>query len=126
MKISHMEMMFGTQFTIDTIRKAKATWPKARFVFLMGADNFLQLPKWREWKGIMESVPVAVIARPGKNNGAIKARLGLVAQYYRDYRLDENDADILQNCLAPAWTYLTPPLNPMSSTAIRNARKSKR
>ena len=122
MKISHMEAMFGTNYTEDTIRMALKTWPSTRFVFLMGADNFLQLPKWRNWHYIMKSVPIAVIARAGKNRTAIKARLGKAAKIYNPYRLDEHQADILKYCQAPAWTYLTPPLNHLSSTAIRNSR----
>ncbi len=123
MKISHMEREFETQYTVDTLRKAVQTWPHTRFVFLMGADNFLQLPKWRDWHTIMNTVPIAIIARPGKNYGAIRARMGKAAQVYRDARIAETQADSLKDCQAPAWTYLTPPMNRLSSTAIR-ARKS--
>ncbi|NNE58842.1 MAG: nicotinate (nicotinamide) nucleotide adenylyltransferase [Hellea sp.] len=125
MKISHMEMMFGTQYTVDTLRAARQKWPNANFVFLMGADNFLQLPKWRSWKTIMETVPVAVIARPGKNHSAIRSRLGKAAQIYRNYRISERDADVLKYYLPPAWTYLTPPMNALSSTAIRKSRSKR-
>lgn len=124
MKISHMETEFGTQFTVDTLGKAKRTWPKTNFVFLMGADNLLQLPRWRQWKRIMESMPIAVIARPGKNHSAIRARLGKAAQIYKAYRVPENQADILKYCQAPAWSYLTPPMNSQSSSAIRARRKA--
>jgi len=88
MHISNFEIEQGTQYTIDTIRAAQARYPRTRFVFLMGADNFEQLPKWRAWQDIMYSVPIAVIARPG--NG-LKPRLGQAARMYRDYRLGEND-----------------------------------
>lgn len=124
MKISHMETIFGTQYTIDTLTKAKATWPKTNFVFLMGADNLLQLPKWRQWKKIMETMPIAVIARPGKNYAAIRSRLGKAAQIYKAYRLPESQADILKHCQAPAWSYLTPPMNSQSSSAIRAQRNA--
>lgn len=122
MKISHMETKFGTQFTVDTLSKAKATWPNTDFVFLMGADNLLQLPRWRRWKTIMETMPIAVIARPGKNNSAVKSRLGKAAQIYKSRRLPEYAAGILKYCEAPAWTYLTPPMNSQSSSAIRARR----
>jgi len=122
MRISHMEMDFGTQYTVDTLTCARAHWPRTQFVFLMGADNFLQLPKWRNWKTIMDSVPIAIIARPSKNNRAIRSRLGKAAQIYRHARIDENQSDTLKYYDAPAWTYLTPPMNRLSSTAIRKAR----
>lgn len=122
MKISHMEKEFGTQYTVDTLRKAVRRWPNTHFVFLMGADNFLQLPRWRSWRTIVETVPIAIIARPGKNNRAIKARLGTAAQIYRDNRIEESQAATLKHYEAPAWCYLTPPMNRLSSTAIRKSR----
>lgn len=124
MKISHMENAFETQYTVDTLQKAKATWPRTHFVFLIGADNLLQLPKWKGWKTIMNTVPIAVIARPGKNFTAIRSRLGKTAQIYSQHRIPESEADSLKYRDAPAWCYLTPPMNFQSSSAIR-ARKRK-
>ena len=122
MRVSHMEREFGTQYTVDTLTKARQRWPQAHFVFLMGADNFLQLPKWKEWHVIMNLVPIAVIARPGKNNTAIRARLGRAARHYRNARIPEQRAHTLKHHTAPAWTFLTTPLNSQSSSAIRAAR----
>ncbi len=120
MKISHMERDFGTQYTIDTLKRARKRWPNIRFVFLMGADNFGQLPLWRDWHGIMETLPVAVIGRPAKSGAVnIKPRLGRVAKAYSTSRVPETAAKTLKNKTAPAWAYLTPPLNGLSSTAIR-------
>ncbi len=120
MHINHMERDFGTRYTVDTLRRAKKHWPHARFVFLMGADNLQQLPKWKNWREIVETVPIAVIARPGvKTSTTIKARLSQAARQYAYARIPESQAHTLANYQAPAWTYLTPPLNGMSSTAIR-------
>lgn len=124
MKISHMETRFGTQYTVDTLTKARAAWPRTNFVFLMGADNLLQLPKWKNWQKIMATMPIAVIARPGKNNSAVRARLGKIAQIYREDRLPESQADVLKYLKAPAWVYLTPPMNAQSSSAIRAAKRA--
>jgi nicotinate-nucleotide adenylyltransferase len=124
MKISHMERDFGTHYTVDTLRRAKIRWPHHHFVFLMGADNLRQLPKWKGWREIMETVPLAVIARTGTRNGQrttelLKARLSQAAQNYAYARIPESQAHTLARHAAPAWTYLTPPLNPLSSSAIR-------
>jgi nicotinate-nucleotide adenylyltransferase len=125
MHINHMERDFGTRYTVDTLRRAKRRWPNTRFVFLMGADNLMQLPKWKGWREIMETVPIAVIARSGaKTSDTIKARLSQAARQYNYARIPESRAHTLANYEAPAWTYLTPPLNPLSSTAIRRAEKS--
>jgi len=124
MRISHMEQEFGTRYTVDTLRRAKKRWPRHRFVFLMGADNLRQLPQWKGWREIMESVPIAVIARaetrPGqKTSDSLKARLSLAARMYSNARIAECQAHTLAWRQAPAWVYLTPPLNSLSSTALR-------
>ena len=49
----------------------------------MGADNFAQLPKWKDWQDIAARVPIAVIARPGDG---LKPRLSKTAQMLADYR----------------------------------------
>ena len=119
MEINRAEIDLGTNYTIDLIKGLQHRYPLTRFVFLMGADNFTQLPKWKGWQDILESVPVAVIARP---QSPIRARLGKAAQVYQKYRIDEQNSHILQYYEAPCWTYLTLPLNDLSSSAIR-ARK---
>lgn len=117
MDISHMERDFGTNYTIDLIKRAQTRYPQTRFVFLMGADNFAQLPKWKDWQDIAARMPIAVIARP---TGGVKPRLSKTAQMLADYRLAEEHSHMLQYFPAPVWTFLTPPLNSLSSTAIRN------
>ena len=125
MEISHIEREFGTNYTIDMIRKAQIRFPRTRFVFLMGADNFSQLPKWKGWQEIASRVPIAVIARPGVG---VKPRLSKTARRLREYRLPEEQSHILQYLQPPLWTFLTPPLNSLSSSAIRkdmaNSRKT--
>lgn len=122
MEISRAEIDSRSNYTIDLIKTLKARQPQTRFVFLMGADNFLQLPKWKNWQNIIETVPIAVIARAGQDpNMAMKARLGQAARQYAQYRLPEHEATALQFLPAPCWTYLTMPLNSASSTALRKA-----
>lgn len=122
MRVSHMERNFGTQYTIDTLTRAKARFPDTRFVFLMGADNFVELPKWKEWHQIMRTLPIAVIARPNKSGQThMRARLGTAARIYSANRLPEHAATSLAFQQAPAWCYLTPPLNTLSSTALRKS-----
>lgn len=126
MQISHMERDFGTQYTVDMLRRAKKRWPRHHFVFLMGADNLRQFPQWKGWREIIESVPIAVIARPGqRNSDTLKARLSQTARAYNYARIPESQAHTLVWHKAPAWTYLTPPLNPLSSTALRDAKQLK-
>ena len=122
MRISHMERDFGTRYTVETLRRAKIRWPNTAFVFLMGADNLRQLPQWKGWREIMESVPVAVIARSNvRTSDSLKARLSLPARMYDYARIPESQAHTLVWHKAPAWVYLTPPLNALSSTQLRES-----
>ena len=116
MQISHVENNAGTNYTIDLLRLLKKRHPLTRFVFLMGADNFNQLPNWKNWEEIISIFPIAIISRPGES---IKSRLGHVARRYANYRLPEEKAHILSEMTAPRWTYLTLPLDSASSSAIR-------
>lgn len=116
MKVSHFEQEAGTNYTIDLLKSLQSRHPKTQFVFMMGSDNLTQLPKWRDWKTIMTTFPIAVIARPGDS---LKSRLSQAARQYADRRLPESHATILAEMSAPCWTYLTLPLDSASSTALR-------
>lgn len=116
MAVSHVEKEANTNYTVDLLRLLKKKYPRTQFIFIMGADNFAQLPKWRNWQEIMAHFPIAVISRPG---GGLKPRLGQAARQYADSRLPEESAAVLAQMTAPRWTYLTLPLDKRSSSALR-------
>ena len=118
--ISDLEARLGSRYTIDTLHALRRRAPATHFVFLMGADNFIALPRWRDWTGIMESVPIAVIARPGYS---LKARLSQPARHYAHRQLAQTDARLLAQTPPPAWVFLEDRPTPISSTAIRAGRK---
>lgn len=116
--VSDLEARLGTRYTADSLRALKARFPAVHFVWLMGADNLAQLPRWKDWQEIMCLVPVAVIDRPGY---ALKAQLGKAAERFRQARLPEEQARALPCADPPAWTYLHAKLNPLSATEIRRS-----
>ena len=75
-----IEQELGTRFTIDTLRALKRRFPGLRFVWLMGSDNLVQIPRWRRWQQIFVEVPVAVVARPGS---ALPARQSKAANRFK-------------------------------------------
>ena len=119
MIVSDFESRVGTQWTIDTLRVLTARHPGVRFVWLMGSDNLADFHRWRGWTDIMELMPVAVIARPGSLH---HSRTAPAAARYASARVPTSGARRLPDLEAPAWTWLTAPLNPRSSTALRAAR----
>jgi nicotinate-nucleotide adenylyltransferase len=119
MLVSDFETRAGTQWTIDTLRALTARHPGVRFVWLMGSDNLASFHRWRGWTDIMRMMPVAVIARPGS---LLDSRTAPAAARFAAARIPAERSRLLADLDAPAWTYLTAPLNPRSSTALRAAR----
>jgi nicotinate-nucleotide adenylyltransferase len=117
MIVSDFETRIGARYTIDTLRALKARFPRAKLVWLMGGDNLRCFHLWKGWTDIFETVPIAVIARPGS---LIESRFAPAARRYAHARLDAREGRLLADSEVPAWIYLVAPLNPASSTAIRS------
>jgi nicotinate-nucleotide adenylyltransferase len=122
MKITGFEAELGTPYTAATLAYLKQRYPQVRFVWVMGADNLAAFNRWQKWQQIFETVPIAVVDRPGYR---LKALAGLAAQRFARARLDETDAATLPKSKAPAWVFLTSRLSPLSSTALRRQNSSK-
>ena len=69
--VSEIELELGTLFTVDTLKALKIRFPKHRFVWLMGADNLRQIPKWKGWRQIFRMVPIAIFPRPAYSGRAL-------------------------------------------------------
>ena len=116
-RITDIEARLGTRYTAQTLRALQKRYRGVRFVWLMGADNLAQLHHWQDWRGIMTSVPVGVLARPGDR---ISARTSPAARIYREMRLSGRAAQLLGGAEPPAWSFVNVPMVPHSSTAIRD------
>ncbi len=65
-EISDFEMTPGrTAWTIDSIEHFGGLHPEAELLLLVGADSYLDLPRWRRWEEILERVELGVLSRPG-------------------------------------------------------------
>jgi nicotinate-nucleotide adenylyltransferase len=113
-----IESRLGTRYTMDTLRGLRTRFPRARFVWLMGADNLDQLPRWRGWMGIAQAMPFAVLPRPTYNHRALAGR---AARRLGRWRRDARAAGSLPDLPAPAWTFLVAPQHAASATALRHA-----
>src|SRR3546814_9780272 len=76
--------LFRSRFTVDTVGALRRRFPRVRFVWLMGADNLIQMPHWRRWPQLFATVPVAVFARP---DYVFQAMAGKVAHRFRQDRV---------------------------------------
>jgi nicotinate-nucleotide adenylyltransferase len=106
-------------YTAAALAFLHARHPKARFVWIMGADNLAQFHKWREWRSIAATTPFVVVDRPGWR---MKALASPVARALTAARLPEDAGATLAGRAPPAWVFLTARLSQLSSTALRGLR----
>lgn len=115
-KVTGFEAKYKVRYTADTVRLVRKLRPRLNFVWLMGADNLAQFHKWQDWRDIADTLPIAVIDRPGSTLSYLSAQAALALSRYR---VDEEDASLLAYMNPPAWTFLHGPRNSLSSTALR-------
>ncbi|MDE2200339.1 MAG: nicotinate-nucleotide adenylyltransferase [Rhodospirillales bacterium] len=113
-----IESRLGTRYTADTLGELRRRFPRARFVWLMGADNLAQLPRWRRWRRIVGHVALAVLPRPSYNHAALA---GHASRRLRAARRPAHMASVLAGLAPPAWVFLPGPQHSASATAIRAA-----
>ena len=118
-RVEAPELALGTRYTIDTVRALRRAYPKARFVWLMGADILPQLVAWRGWRDLFEAIPIAAFARPGWSYPALAAA---APSTFARYRMDAGRARMLASAEPPAWAFIPSRLDSHSATAIRAAR----
>lgn len=121
--VTDIELRLGTRMTADTIAELQRLYPAVRFVWLMGSDNLVQFDRWDRWQEIAQRVPLGVLARPGTRLAARRSR---TAQILRQSRLPEEKAQLLPVMTPPAWVLLNLPMSSLSSSSIRQRRKSPR
>lgn len=111
-----IEAAWHTRFTVDTLRMLWQRFPRAKFVWLMGADNLVQLPRWRSWQTIVRQMPFAVLPRPTYNHRALASRAAL---RLRPHRRPAREAVLLATTVAPSWAFLPARQHHASATEIR-------
>jgi nicotinate-nucleotide adenylyltransferase len=114
--VTDIEARLGTRTTAATLAALRPLYPRVRFVWLMGADNMVQLHLWDNWRAIVEGVPMGVLARPGMR---LAARHSVAARAYPDARLTRWQRPNLARHTPPAWALINVPMLKVSSTEIR-------
>lgn len=69
-RVTAIERELGTRYTVDTLAALKRRYPRTEFIWLMGADNLATFDRWRRWRDLARTMPIAVIARPGYDRAA--------------------------------------------------------
>jgi nicotinate-nucleotide adenylyltransferase len=87
-------------YTINTLTSLRKKYPDHEFVFIMGADNFAQLKKWKDYERLISEYRFLIYPRPG--------------------------FDLSRQDLNGNFTFCDSPLLEISSTSIRKAILEKR
>ncbi len=121
--VTDLESRLGTRITATTLRALRRRFPRTRFVWLLGADNLAQLPRWRAWTEVFELTAIAVFRRPP---WTLPALAGQAALRYRRRRVRDCAPAALARRTPPAWTLLRNRLSFTSATALRHASAAER
>jgi len=117
-RVTAIERELGSPYTGETLQALVRRYPNRRFVWIMGEDNLAQFHRWRHWRRIAATVPIAVVSRPGYDGPARAARaMGWLRRFVRPAAgvWDWND------WRPPALVFLSLPPDPTSATGLRAA-----
>ncbi len=121
-RVTAFEAAYETRYTADMLALVRRRNPGVHFVWIMGADNLADFHRWQRWREIAQTMPIAVIDRPGSTLAFMSA---IMAKAFDFARIDERDAALLPRMRPPAWTFIHGPRSLLSSTAIRDGRNGK-
>ncbi len=119
-RLSAIEARLGSGFTADTLKILQQCYPRIHFVWLMGADNLAQIPRWHHWTSIFARMPIAIMDRAPYSHVALA---GLAAHRFARRRVSDRGFLGLARRKPPAWAFLAYRRHAASATAIR-ARRS--
>lgn len=117
-RVTAIERELGTRYTVDTLRALVRRFPQRRFVWLMGADNLAQFHRWKDWRAIARTLPIAVIARPGYDGAAFASP---AMAWLRRFSVPASGLKNAGEWRAPTLVLLRFDPDPSSATALRRA-----
>ena len=118
-RVTGLEALLCTAYTADSLQALTRRFPRVQFVWLMGADNMVQIERWQDWRQIFHAVVIAVFNRPSYS---LRASAAKAARRFARWRLEESKAKRLAAKRPPAWVFLHIRLNALSGTRIRTGR----
>jgi nicotinate-nucleotide adenylyltransferase len=52
-------------YSIDTVRRFRREHPEDHLYFILGADQFLEIPTWKSYESLLDSCDFIIASRPG-------------------------------------------------------------
>jgi nicotinate-nucleotide adenylyltransferase len=101
-------------YTIDTVRRFRREHPEDHLYFIVGADQFLEIPTWKSYESLLDACDFIIASRPGFRLDALR----LVIPPEKLGRTQSADAH--QIVLRKSAVHLLPTVSShVSSTEIR-------
>ncbi|WP_027283557.1 nicotinate-nucleotide adenylyltransferase [Rubritepida flocculans] len=110
-----IEARLGSRHTHRTLGLLARRFRRARFVLILGADNLLQLPRWRRWREVAARADLAVLPRPGYSRAALHGRAAVALRARR------RRPGALLAGPGPCWSFVPAAERAISASAIRAA-----
>jgi nicotinate-nucleotide adenylyltransferase len=115
-RVTAIEQALGTRYTVDTVTALARRLPHVRLVWIMGADNLVELPAWHRWPALLAAVPIAIFDRPAYSRRALSSP---AVRRFARFRRNPGAAAGLSEAAPPAWVFITGRLDPNSATRLR-------
>ena len=115
-RVEDLETKFKTNFTSKTLELIIKRYSGSNFVWLMGADNLVEINRWFNWKNIFQLMPVVVFNRGVYSYSVINSIAG--KYYFSKLHKTKGSKSIFKKTL-PSWQFLHINKNPVSSTLLR-------
>ena len=117
-RVTAIERELGTRYTVDTLAALRRRYARREFLWLMGSDNLAQFHRWRDWRRIARTMPIAVVARPGYDAAAVASP---AMAWLRRFSVPLSSFVNRGEWSAPALVTLRFDPDARSATAIRRA-----
>jgi len=116
--VTTLELELKTIYTIDTIRRLKSDASHVTFVWIMGADNLIEITQWKAWRTLFEHLPVAIFDRANYARTALGSE---AARTFARARVPNRNWSGLFTRNLPTWMFIRSELHPASATSIRRS-----
>jgi len=73
LEVSELEMVGRPIFTRETLERFRSDRPEDEPVLLVGSDSLAAFETWRDWRTILATTEIGVLARPGSRRSALEA-----------------------------------------------------
>jgi len=75
--VKSYEKKLNTVYTIDLLKRIIKKYPSHKFFLIMGADSIINFHLWKNWKEIIQLMPLLIFDRDNDFNLAKKSRAWL-------------------------------------------------